>query len=236
MSSSIHPRFFGNSCARPLQECPLFYELSPDSVKALDDIIQPLSFEKGATLFTQGRRSYGVFVLISGRIKLTSVTASGSVNLFSIAKKGEAVGLSAAISGRPHVATATTTEMTQTVIIQRDSFLEFIQKHGDAAVRVVRVLAEHYDVAQEERKSFIIRDSAAQKLARLVLNLSAQLPEDGNRLRIGLTHEEIGSMIGTTRETVSRTLGVLKNRKILLLRNSKLEIHNRSALRHIANA
>lgn len=236
MSSPTYPHFFGNSCAGPLQEYPLFCELSPDSLKALDDIIQPISFEKGTTLFTQGQRSHGVFVLISGQIKLTSVTASGSVNLFSIAKKGEALGLSATVSGRPHVATATTTEMTQTVIIQRDSFLEFIQKHGDAAVRVARVLAELYDVAQEERKGLFIRESAGQKLARLVLDLSAQLPEDSNYLRIGLTHEEIGNMIGTTRETVSRTLGALKNRKILLLRDSMLMIHNRSALRHIADA
>jgi CRP/FNR family cyclic AMP-dependent transcriptional regulator len=236
MASSIIPELFRDAFACPLQECPLFRELSPDSLQALDNIIQPISFEKGATLFAQGRQSYGVFILTSGRIKLTSVTVGGSVDLLAIAKRGEAVGLSATVSGRPHIATATTTEMTQTVIIQRDSFLEFIQKHGDAAVRVAQVLAELYDVAQEEKKSFLVRESAAQKLARLVLNLAAQLPEDGNHLRIGLTHEEIGNIIGTSRETVSRTLGVLRDRKILVLRNSKLMIHNRSALRHIAKA
>jgi CRP/FNR family cyclic AMP-dependent transcriptional regulator len=236
MASSIIPRRFRNAFADPLQECPLFRELSPDSLQALDNIIQPISFEKGAILFAQGQLSYGVFILTCGRIKLTSVTVGGSVDLLAIAKKGEAIGLSAAVSGRPHAATAATTEMTQTVIIQRDSFLKFIQKHGDAAVRVAQVLAELYDVAQEERKGFLVRESTAQKLARLVLNLSAQLPEDGNHLRIGLTHEEIGNIIGTSRETVSRTLGVLKDRKILVLRNSKLMIHNRSALRHIAKA
>src|SRR5450631_4512256 len=106
MSSSTFPRFVGNSRSSPLQECPLFCELSPDSLKALNDIIQPISFEKGEVLFVQGQRSNGVFVLTNGRIKLTSVTAGGSVNLFAIAKMGEAVGLSATVSGRPHVATA----------------------------------------------------------------------------------------------------------------------------------
>jgi CRP/FNR family transcriptional regulator, cyclic AMP receptor protein len=233
MASSIYPRFFGNS---PLQECPLFCELSPDSLKALDDIVQPVSLEKGVTLFVQGQRSCGVFVLISGQIKFTSVTVDGSISLLAIAKKGEAVGLSATVSGRPHVATATTTEMTQTLFIQRDSFLKILQKHGDAAVRVAQVLAELYDVAQEEKKGFLVRESAAQKLARFVLNLSAQMPEDGDHMHIGLTHEEIGNIIGTTRETVSRTLGVLKDRKILVLRDSMLMIRNRSALRHIAEA
>jgi CRP/FNR family transcriptional regulator len=149
---------------------------------------------------------------------------------------GEAVGLSATISSRPHVATATATGMTHTVLIERDSFLEFIEKHGDAAVRVARVLAELYDVTQEEKKQFLVRESAAQKLARLVLNLSAQQAEDCDHLHIGLTQEEIGNIIGITRETVSRTLSDLKNRKILVVQDSKLMIHNRSALRKIADA
>jgi CRP/FNR family transcriptional regulator len=214
----------------------LFCELSPDSLKELDDIIEPITFAKGATLFAQGQRSCGVFVLGTGRIKLTSVSGNGSVNLFAIAKLGGVVGLSATVSGRPHVATATTTEVTQTVHIRRDSFLKFIHRHGDAAIRVAQVLAELYDVAQEERRSSLFRASTAQRLARFVLSLSAQLPEDCGQLHVGLTHEEIGNIIGTARETVSRTLGVLKNRKILVLRCSKLIIHNRSALRNIADA
>ena len=82
----------------------------------------------------------------------------------------------------------------------------------------------------------MVRESAAQKLARLVLNLSAQQPEGGDELHLGLTHEEIGHAIGTARETVTRTLGHLKNRRILVLQRSKLMIRDRSALRHIADA
>jgi CRP/FNR family cyclic AMP-dependent transcriptional regulator len=236
MASLTIPRFLRNSYADPLKECPLFGELSRDSLKALKSIIQLRSFAKRATLFAQGQPSYGVFILSSGQVKLTSVTASGSVDLLVIAKRGGVIGLSATVSGRPHVATATTMVITKAVFVDRKPFLKFIQRHGDAAVRVAQILAELYDEAQEEKKHFFGHSSTAQKLARLVLNLSAQQPEDGDHLRSGLTHEEIGYIIGTTRETVTRTLGELKNRKILVLDRSKVMIHNRLALRNIAGA
>jgi CRP/FNR family transcriptional regulator, cyclic AMP receptor protein len=124
-------------------------------------------------------------------------------------------------------------EMTKTVFVHRNPFLPFIQKRGDAAIRVAQVLAELYHVAQE--RSFI-RESTTQKLARFVLDMSAEQPKDGDCVRFGLTHEEIGNIIGATRETGTRRMGVLKNRKILVLQHSRLMIHNRSALRHIANA
>jgi CRP/FNR family transcriptional regulator, cyclic AMP receptor protein len=236
MTSSTNPRSSRNSLGDCLNECPLFCDLSPDSLKALDNIIQPISFAKGATLFVQGQLSDGVFILRSGQVKITSVTVSGLVDLLAIAKEGEAIGLSTTVSGRPHVATATAMEMTQGVLIRRDSFLQFIQQHGDAAVRVAKVLADLYDVAQEEKKYFLARQSSAQKLARFVLNWSVHQPEGGDELQLGLTHEEIGHAIGTTRETVTRTLGHLKNRRILVLEGSRLMIHNRTALRHIADA
>jgi CRP-like cAMP-binding protein len=236
VASSIGPKLSRTSSMECLQGCPLFCALSPDSLRALDNIIQPILFTKGANLFVQGQPSYGLFILNTGRVKLTSVTVGGSVDLLTIANEGEAIGLSATVSGRPHVATATTMELTQAVLVHQNSFLEFIQAHGDAAVRVAQVLADLYHVAQEEHKHLLVRQSTAQKLARFVLDWSIHQPEDGDELRFEFTHEEIGHAIGTTRETVTRALGSFKNRKILALHGSRLMIQNRSTLKHIADA
>jgi CRP/FNR family cyclic AMP-dependent transcriptional regulator len=205
-------------------------------MNALEDIVQPIAFRKGTILFGQGEPSYGLFIISSGRVKLTSVTVRGSINLFAIAEGGGAIGLPATVCGRPHVASAITTELTNTVFIRRNSFLQFIKTHGDAAVRVAQVMAEVCHEAHVEMKQFLGRESAAGKLARFVLNLSAQQPEDGDQLRLRLTHEEIGNMIGTARETVTRTLHHMKSRKILRLQDSQFIIYNRPALKHIASA
>jgi CRP-like cAMP-binding protein len=236
MDSSNKRRFSRNSPIGCFQGCPLFCDLSPDSRKALHTITEVTSFAKGANLFVQGQLSYGLFILDSGRVKLTSVTVSGSAELLAIASGGEALGLSATVCGRTHVTTATAIEIIQVVLIRRDSFLQFIRKHGDAAVRVAQVLAELYDTAQEETKYFLARQLTAQRLARFLLNWAAHQPETGDHLQLGLTHEEIGNAIGTTRESVTRALGILKTRKILALQGSRLMIHNPSALRSIADA
>jgi CRP/FNR family transcriptional regulator, cyclic AMP receptor protein len=236
VASSTNPPYSKGSFTDRLQEYPLFWELSPESLKALDNIILSMSYATGAILFSQGQPASGVFIIASGRVKLVSVTRGGLVDMLAIAKVGEAIGLSATVSSRPYLVTATTMEMTETVFVHRDSFLDFIQKHVDAAVRVAQVLAELHQVSQEENKRCLTRGSTPQKLARLVLNLAAQQREDGDRLNFLLTHEEIGQIIGTARETVTRALGDLKNRKILAFQKSMLMIRNRSALRRIADA
>jgi CRP-like cAMP-binding protein len=100
MALSFNSGSPGSSLTWCLKQCPLFCELSPDSLTALGDIIQPICFTKGANLFVQGQPIYGAFILSSGRVKLTSVTPSGSVASLAFAKHGDALGLSETVSGR----------------------------------------------------------------------------------------------------------------------------------------
>ena len=77
-----------------------------------------------------------------------------------------------------------------------------------------------------------IGSTAPAKLARLLLELcgGAQQAERGAQVRLTLTHGEIGECIGTSRETVTRTLSDFKSRHLLDFRGSTLMIHNRMAL------
>jgi CRP/FNR family transcriptional regulator len=78
--------------------------------------------------------------------------------------------------------------------------------------------------------------SAPEKLARLLLDWSegGQTTELGTRFRFCLTHEQIGEFIGTSRETVTRTMGAFKHRRLLSFQGSMLTISNRSALANYA--
>jgi CRP/FNR family transcriptional regulator len=80
--------------------------------------------------------------------------------------------------------------------------------------------------------------SAPERLARLLLEWSGDPkgPNQGEQIKLPLTHEEISEFIGTTRETVTRTLGEFKNRHLVSLQGSTLSIFNRPALEAIGGA
>ena len=99
-------------------------------------------------------------------------------------------------------------------------------------------LGAHYQTACEQLKTIGLCTSAPEKLAKLFLDFSAQgqQTKEGTRVRFSLTHEEIGEFIGTTRETVTRTIGQFKSEHLIDLRGSTLLIQNRSGVENLISA
>jgi len=90
----------------------------------------------------------------------------------------------------------------------------------------------------EQMRALVLSDSAAEKLARLLLSWLRKLgsqTEQNIRLKLSLTHGEIAQMIGVSRETVTRLLGELRDKGIIQLKGSNLLIKNKAALEEMVN-
>ncbi len=228
-----------NCLSCTLRSDKFFCNLPAKALQSLDAITSPASYPKDATLFVQGQAPRGVYVLCSGRIKLSMGSSDGKVLILRIAEPGDLLGLSAAISGTPYDLTAETMEPTQVSFIKRDDFLRFLRENTDACFRAAQDLSDRYDVACREIRSLGLSHSAAEKLARLLLEWAARAAADGKgkgRIKIAVTHEEIAQMIGTSRETVTRILSEFRKKQIIQLKGSTLEIRNQAALEALVNS
>jgi CRP-like cAMP-binding protein len=103
---------------------------------------------------------------------------------------------------------------------------------------VVRQLTSLYNGACEQLRTVGLSTSAPEKLARLILEWSAsgKATKDGTQVKVPLTHQEIAEFLGTTRETVTRTLSEFRTRNLVTLQGSTLTIANRAALESIGGA
>ena len=155
-----------------------------------------------------------------------------------IARAGELLGLMAAIAGQPYEVTAETIHPCQVAFVRRDDFLRFLAKHPEASQNVVKQMSSQYRGACEQLHAIGLSASAQEKLARLLLTWSEgiQQTKEGTRIKLPLTHEEIAEFIGTTRETVTRTLNDFKVRHLVAIQGSTLMIPSRAALESFANA
>jgi CRP/FNR family transcriptional regulator, cyclic AMP receptor protein len=216
--------------------CPSCFvaELSPETRKALDASSSNAVHPGGATLYVEGQPVRGVFVICNGRVKLSTSSADGKVMILRIAEMGQLIGLPATLSGRPYEVTAETTEPTQTKFIRRDAFLNFLQKHGDAGISAAKLLTDIYFTAYDELRSLGLSHSVKQKVARFILDWSANHAKGHDRMPLAMTHEEIAACVGTTRETVTRALADLKAKEFISLKRTMLEIRNRAGLEEIA--
>jgi CRP/FNR family transcriptional regulator, cyclic AMP receptor protein len=217
----------------------LFCDLPTSALQSFESIKYATAYPKGAVLFVEGQSPRGIYVLCKGRVKLSICSTDGKTLILKVAEPGEVLGLSASVSGKAYELTAETLDPCQVNFVKREDFLRFLKEHGEACLRVAEQLSEKYNSACHEIRSLGLSHSAAEKLAKLLLDWSTKNGEAAKlepRLKLALTHEEIAQMIGTSRETVTRLFADLKKRQIVQAKGSTLLIRNKAALKQIASA
>ena len=234
---------YGFEANENCQSCKLrangfFCQLSPAATADFNTMKSPATYPAGAVLFLEKQDPRGVFVLCAGQVKLSISSSGGKTMILRIAKAGEILGLMATLSGASYEVTAETLHPCQVAFVRRDDFLRFVSKHPEAYQGVVKQLSTLYSGACEQLRTVGLSASAPERLARLLLEWSAEAKgsNQGAQIKLPLTHEEIAEFIGTTRETVTRTLSEFKNRHLVSLQGSTLEIFNRAALETIGGA
>jgi len=222
----------------PQREDRLFCNLPPSAVQGLASITSAASYPKGATLFVEGQSPRGVFILCNGRVKLSTSSADGRTLILRISEPGEVLGLPATVTGKPYELTAEVIEPTQANFISRQDFLLFLREHGEAALRVAQQLGETYHSAIAEMRTIGLSHSAGEKLARFLLELSANQGEGKSEVKLTLTftHEEIAQMIGASRETVTRLFADFKKRQLLQVKGSTLIIKDKAGLESVVGS
>ena len=217
----------------------IFCDLPELALQSFEQIKYATAYPKGAILFVEGQTPRGIFVLCKGRVKLSICSTDGKTLILKIAEAGEVLGLSASVSGKPYELTAETIDPCQINFVKREDFLRFLKEHSDACMRVAEQLSEKYNSACREIRSLGLSHSAAEKLAKLLLEWTAKNGEGTKqepRIKMALTHEEIAQMIGTSRETVTRLFAEMKKRQIVQSKGSTLVIRNKVALKALATA
>jgi len=210
----------------------VFCKLPKEALSTLDRIKYTSVYPKGSLLFVEGEQPRGVFVLCSGRAKLTMSSSEGKRLIAKIAEPGEIIGVSSSILGTPYEVTAETVEPSQVNFIRRDDFLNFLASSSDACMNAAQSLSAEHHSAQQGVRNLGLSQTTTEKLAKLILHWTETGEETpkGIRLKVLLTHEEIGQMIGSTRETVTRLLSDFRRRKYIDIKGSTVFVMNAGAL------
>jgi CRP/FNR family transcriptional regulator, cyclic AMP receptor protein len=221
-----------NCITCPHREDRLFCNLSAAAVQRFSIITHASSYPKGATLFLEGQPARGVFILCSGRVKLSTSSIDGRTLIVRLSEPGEVLGLPATVTGSAYELTAEVVEPTQANFVSGEDFLNFLREFGDVALRVAQQLGQTYHAAVAEMRAIGLSHSAREKLARFILDLTA----DSNSgkvtvtAKLTFTHEEVAQMIGTSRETVTRAFSDFRKKNLLIIKGSTLTIKDRPGL------
>ncbi len=227
-----------NCLTCPMRNEHLFCNLSPQAAQRLNEIKSTAVYPKGAMLFIEGQQPRGVFVLCSGKVKLSTSSREGKTIITKISDSGDVLGLNAVVSNRPYEVTAEMMEPGQGNFIPRDSLMHMLKDYPEMAVRIAQQLSRNYFTAYEEIRTLGLAASPSEKFAKLLLTWSTKSAQsDGSaQVKLTVTHEEVAEMIGTTRETVSRLFSEFKKKQLMQLKGATLVIRSRPALEKIVQS
>jgi len=153
-------------------------------------------------------------IICSGSVKVTAASSEGRLLLLSVAGPGDILGLSALHEGTLYRATAEAIGPCTVKYIPRADFVRLMETHPDVSRATALAVAREYNGVLLTARRLALSTSAAGKLASTLLDWARMDDLDNSPVRsnlpisflMPLTHEDLGSMAGLSRETVSRLL------------------------------
>jgi len=192
--------------------------------RAFERIRTRLGFPAKTLVFVEGQRPTGVFIVRTGRVKLSVTSREGRTLVLRIAEEGEVLGLQANFLSARHFVTAETMTPTTVDFAVWPDFHAFMKAHSEALLALIhaslRECVDAYALAQR------IGLPVNERLGYLLLGaaLRGNPAHDTGSIQLRLTHEEIAQLIGTSRETVTRLLSDFKKRGLLEWNGCTLKI------------
>lgn len=179
-----------------------------------------------ALLFSRGDSSQNIFIVCSGTIKLSSNSKTGNSFIVKLASPGEVLGMSAAIASVPYEITAETLTPCLLRVLPSVEVRRLVAENKDAHHCVTELLARQHQAAVSETCQVFLSNTIAERVARVLLKLK-QGWHDTNAhaaFPLLLTHQEIAEMVGSRRETVTRSITQLREEGIIAISENNITI------------
>jgi len=194
------------------EKVPLFSDLTGNELEALSKASTYKKYDKDEIIIHKQDEGDSFFSIVSGRVKVVLADDEGKEFIVGILQSQEFFGELSLIDGEPRSATVVAIEPTEVVTLGREDFIKQFTSHPDIAIKVLRVLGRRLRNANESMESLVFLDVCG-RLARILLDMAR---EDGissaEGIEIKVTHKrtELASLVGTTRETLTRALKTLE--------------------------
>jgi CRP/FNR family cyclic AMP-dependent transcriptional regulator len=217
----------------------LLRHLSRDEMRALASHASLSYHAPRATIFQKGDPGASMMAVIRGRVKICSHSAEGKELVLNIINRGGLFGEIALLDGEPRTADAVALEETDLLVLERARFLPFLTANPDIALRLLTVLCKRLRQTSEHLEDVLFLE-APSRLARWLLRLGETFGKPaghhGMLLDIKLSQQQIGSLIGVSRESVNKHLGDWQRAGLVAIESGFITLMDPEALEDVAGA
>lgn len=220
-----------------LKRVKIFSSLSEKDLQKILNWSTVEKCKKGIYVFHEGDPSERLYIILKGKVKIVKHSPSGQETILEIHAQGDTIAEVAVIDGRPYPASASCLLDCSLLKIGRSQFMDLIARYPTVAQEIIKGLGKRLrDIVAA--LSSIAAQPVEKRLARTFLKFSERFGVPSGQLMIldlSLTRQDLADIIGSTVETVIRTMTKLKKENILTWEGKRIYIKDLKALSKLAS-
>lgn len=213
--------------AETLKEVPLFQELSPEELARVAEAARERTYPRNSVILFEDDPGDALFVVLAGQVKVVLIGEDGREVILSVLTDGDFFGEMSLIDDEPRSAHVIAMDDARLLVLRREDFHQALDDHPRIALGLLRALSRRLRRADDKIGALVLLDVLG-RVAKLLLELADD--EDGTTVTRKLTHHTIAQMVGSSRETVSRTMRDLVERNLIEVTRRAIVIRDRAAL------
>jgi len=222
---------------RLFQMVDVFESLSASEIERLDERLPDARLETGDIFYSPGDPSEKVFILRRGKARIYKVADDGREFTLAVVGAGTMFGEMTLTAQRLQGACAQAMEPSEVSMMLREDLERLILEKPQVGLQIAHLLSERLRRYEIRLEDITLKDVPTRLASMILLLVEAEgvvTSEGYIKIRSHYTHQRLGSMIGTTREAVSRAFGVLQEETIVELRRRIIYVKNLEALQRRA--
>jgi CRP/FNR family cyclic AMP-dependent transcriptional regulator len=231
------PRLAGASLEVAMAATPILRSTGPEAVRGLAASGRVREYRRGTYLFHQGDESNEVMFLVRGRIEVSSLSVTGHRILHTTLDGPQFFGELGVVGNLPRSATTIALEDSTVWAVPGQVYLGFLADNPDASRSLLRALAAQINAHESFVEDLLFLDlkgRVAKRLLQLVSPSLDQLPSDGTVLPSVVTHADLASLSGGSRENVTRILSEFQRRGLVDREGRRYVLNSVAGLRRLA--
>ncbi len=216
-----------------LRKVPIFAGLSDQELEVLADSLGKRTFAKGMIIFHKDSPGRSLYLIESGKVRIFILSESGGEISVRIYGRGDVFGELSMLDGQPRSAGAVAMERTEVLTLHRDDFLALLARFPHVAAGVIATLSQRvrYTTKYAESLAFLdVFGRVADRLLELADCYGVDTGE-GTVIDLRLTQSELASLVGTTRESVNKVLGLFRDEGLIRCQGQQITILDRRELK-----
>ncbi len=222
---------------RLLKASSLFHGLSESELGTIASVVRLVSVNARQQLFHRGDAASQLYIVVRGRLKALATAADGHEIVFNIVGPGEVIGELATLNATARTATVQAIDVCELLSLRQSDLFEFLRTHPDAAIKLCRVLA-----ARVSNLSELVTDMQFLKLpfrlAKKLITMGnsyGQEQDDGLRIKLKLSQEEWGDLVGATRESINKQFRAWTKEGLIHLDRGCIVLAQREAIERLGS-